>query len=267
MKYGYCMGVNFLRDDAMARATFDAVAEAGFDYVELPLSALWAMQPGEMAKLNEALGTIPCRACNIFFPSGLTIVGPKRDMGEVNAYLGKMIPLAAGLGVETLVFGSGGARKIPDGVSREAVWDNLREVVKAMDAHAKMAGIKISVEPLNLSETDMINSYGQAVELTGGLRHVSTMIDSYHVATDGQNYDDVYKQPEALWHLHTAYPVGRMVPSPEDDISYYADFVQMVKTVGYDGKISVEGALRAEAPLDIGAEVRACLGVLKGMFE
>jgi len=40
MQYGYCLGINFLREDALARATFDAVAEVGFDYVELPLFAL-----------------------------------------------------------------------------------------------------------------------------------------------------------------------------------------------------------------------------------
>ena len=267
MQYGYCLGVNFLQGDAKGQTLFNAVAEAGFDYVELPLFALWNMQAGEMAKLKEALQTIPCRACNIFFPSELTIVGPHMDMDGVHAYLEKMLPLAASLGVETLVFGNGGARKIPDGQSRDAIWHDLRKIVEAMDVHAKSAGITISVEPLNSSETNIINSYGEAVALTEGLSHVATMIDSYHVAADSQNYDDVYKHPEALRHLHTAYPTGRMVPSPKDDMALYADFVKMVKTLGYDGKISVEGALRALEPQDVKAEVKACLSVLKGMLE
>jgi len=267
MQYGYCLGVNFLQDDAIARATFDAVAEAGFDYVELPLFKLWEMSTAEVAKLKEALGAIPCKACNVFFPGALTIVGPQMDMDGVHLYLEKMLPFAAGLGVETLVFGNGGARKIPEGVSREAVWGNLRQVVEAMDAYAKKTGILISVEPLNKSETNIINSYGEAVALTEGLVHVSTMIDSYHVAAEGQNYDDVYKYPKALGHLHTAYPVGRTVPSPGDDMALYDGFVQMVKTLGYDGKISVEGALRATEPRDVKAEVMACLEVVKGMLE
>ena len=214
MRYGYCMNVGFVRGDGMSSAIFEAVAEAGFDYVELPLSALWEMPPGEMAALKEALRLIPCGAFNIFFPGGLPIVGPQADKSRVNGYLEKMLPLAASLGAENLVFGSGGARKVPDGESREAVWSSLRQVVEAMDAHAKAAGVKISVEPLNTGETDMINSYGEAVALTRGLTYVAAMVDSYHVAREGQSFDDVYQHPEALWHLHTAYPEGRMVPWP-----------------------------------------------------
>ena len=266
MRYGYCMNVEFLRGDETSKAIFEAVAAAGFDYVELPLNALWGLTPGEMAALKEALKKIPCRACNIFFPGSLAVVGPQADMQQVNAYIEKMLPLAANLGAEVIVFGNGGARKVPEGESREAVWSRLRQVVEVMDAHAKNAGVNIVVEPLNASETNMINTYGEAVALSHGLAYVSTMIDSYHVAKDGQSYDDVYKYPQALGHLHTAYPVGRMVPSPGDDMSLYAEFVKMVKTLGYDGKISVEGGLRAKEPQDIKAEVRASLDVLRAMF-
>ncbi|MCL2405776.1 MAG: sugar phosphate isomerase/epimerase [Defluviitaleaceae bacterium] len=266
MQYGYCLSTKFIQGDALAQATYDAIVDAGYDYVELPLSALSEMPPSEVAKLKQALQAIPCKACNLFFPGSINIVGPQRDMSSVNAYLEKMLPLAASLGVETLVFGNGGARKIPDGQTREAIWDNLREVVEAMDHHARKTGIAISVEPLNHTETNIINSYGEAVDLTKGLTHVATMVDSYHVAKDSQSYDDVYKNPQALLHLHTAYPIGRMVPSPQDDIAIYADFVQMVKKLEYNGKISVEGALKATDPHGIKAEVMACLDVLKEML-
>lgn len=267
MQYGYCLGINFLRGDAKAQATFDAVAEAGFDYVELPLFALWEMKPGEMTKLKEALSAIPCKACNIFFPGGLTIVGPQKDWDKVHEYLEKMLPLASELGAETLVFGNGNARKIPQGESREAIWNDLRQVAETMDIYAKRAGVTILAEPLNSGETNIINTYSEAVALTQDLTNVSAMIDSYHVAAEGQNYDDVYKYPEALRHLHTAYPLGRTVPSPEDNMALYADFAKMVKTLGYDSKISVEGALRTTEPQDIKAEITACLDLLKGMFE
>jgi len=261
------MGVKFIQGDALALATFEAVAEAGFDYVELPLSAIWNLLPSEVEKLRQALQAIPCKACNIFFPGGLDIVGPEQNINGLKTYLEKMLPLAASLGAKTLVFGSGGARKIPEGQTREATWRQLRGVLDYMNGYAETAGVKISVEPLNLTETDMLNTYGDAVAISKGLPNIATMIDSYHVATDGQTYDDVYENPDKLWHLHTAYPTGRMVPSPGDDMALYADFVKMVKTLGYDDKISVEGALRATEPQGIKAEVKACLGVLKGMFE
>ena len=266
MQYGFCLDTGFLTGDAESHIIFNAVGEAGFDYAELRLNSLWGITAKETAALKEALGIIPCKACNYFFPASITLVGPQRDMAGIDAYLEKMLPLALDLGVENLIFGNGGARKIPENESRQTIWAHLREIVECMDKHARNAGIIISVEPLNSRESNIINSYGEAVELTAGLTHVSAMIDSYHVAMDGQNYEDVYKNPEALWHLHTAYPAGRMAPSPTDDMSIYADFVQMVKKLGYNGKISVEGSLRATEPLAIKAEVKACLETLRQLF-
>jgi len=188
------------------------------------------------------------------------------DTDGIEAYLKKMLLLAAELGVETLVFGNGGARKIPEGVSCESVFANLRTIVEMMEVHAEKAGITICVEPLNSTETNIINSYGEAVALTTGLTYVTTMIDSYHVAMDAQNFDDVVNTPEKLRHLHTAYPIGRMVPSSGDDMTLYADFVKTVKRLSYNDKISIEGAFRATDSVGIRAEVKEGLETLKGLF-
>ncbi|MCL2286640.1 MAG: hypothetical protein FWC32_09810, partial [Firmicutes bacterium] len=123
MRFGYCLSLNFLSDSA-GGTLFDIVADVGFDYVELPLSGVSALSTEELLQLEKALARIPCRACNLFFPSSLTIVGENMDVSGVRAYLEKMLPLVANLGVETLVFGNGGARKIPEGATRENIWGN-----------------------------------------------------------------------------------------------------------------------------------------------
>ena len=266
MQYGYCMDVNFLKGDAMSQAIFDGVAKAQFDYVELPLYTLSALSTDEVAQLKKALQVIPCKACNIFFPFSLSIVGPNMDMDGIRAYLGRMLPMVADMGVETLVFGNGGARKIPEGESRESIWQNLRTIVELMDEHAVKTGITISVEPLNSRESNIINSYSEAVALTKGLTNVATMIDSYHVAADAQTYDDVYQHPQALRHIHIAYADGRMVPSSGDNKALYADFVHMVKSLGYNGKVSIEGGLRATDPMGIAAEIKDSLQALKSLL-
>ncbi|MCL1878929.1 MAG: sugar phosphate isomerase/epimerase [Defluviitaleaceae bacterium] len=264
MRYGYCMDLKFLNGDEEDRALFEAVVEAGFDYIELPFSELSALSRDEIADLKKELRTIPCLACNLFFPPGIKIVGPGMAANEVMSYLERMMPLAAGLGIETLVFGNGGARKIPEGATRESIWANLRLIAELMDVYAVQNNIKISVEPLNSTETNIINSYGEAVELTFGLKNVGTMIDSYHVAMENQTYEDVAKYPAHMWHLHTAYPTGRLVPSPDDPAGTYDEFVQTVKKSGYNNKISIEGALKN--PADVKKEVAAGLEVLRGWF-
>lgn len=266
MRYGYCMDVSFLNGDETNRAIFDAVAEAGFDYVELPFSALSVFSGNKLAELKEELKKIPCKACNLFFLPSLTLVGIEMDASGIFAYLERMLPLAAEIGIESLVFGNGGARKIPEGVSRESVWANLRLIVETMEIFASKEGITISVEPLNTTETNIINSYGEAVELTKDLKNVASMIDSYHVAMENQTYDDVLQNPSSLKHLHTAYPMGRMVPSEANDMTLYEDFVKTIKKIGYNDKISIEGALRGKTPAEIRVEVKTSLKVLKELL-
>ena len=263
MKYGYCMDVKFLEGETTSRAIFDAVVEAGFDYVELPFSALSALSTEKVAELRNELKKIPCLACNLFFPPALKIVGPQMDVDGIKTYLQRMLPFAAELGIESLVFGNGGARKIPAGATHESTWANLRTITELMEVEAGKAGIIISIEPLNTTETDIINSYSEGVKLTEGLNHVATMIDSYHVAMENQTYDDVLQNPSQLKHLHTAYPTGRMVPSPTDDKTLYEDFIKTIKTLGYNNKISIEGALKATDPTAIHEEIKTALGILK----
>ncbi|MDR0272314.1 MAG: sugar phosphate isomerase/epimerase [Clostridiales bacterium] len=267
MKYGYCIDAKFLHGDETSRGIFEAIADAGFDYVELPFSALSELSPEKIAELKNELKKIPCLACNLFFPPSLKIVGTEQDKNGISKYLERMLPFAAEIGMETLVFGNGGARKIPDGISRESIWANLRFIVEEMEIHAGKAGIIICVEPLNTTETNIINSYGEAVELTKGLQNVATMIDSYHVAMEKQTYEDVLQNPTRLKHLHTAYPTGRMVPGAVDDMSLYADFVKTVKEIGFDDKISIEGALRATSPEEIREEIKKAHEVLCGLLR
>lgn len=263
MRFGYCMNLDFMKDD-FAKSVFDSVAEAGFDYVELSLSAISQLPEAGLLALKEQLKAIPCKACNLFFPQNLTIVGENMDMAGIRAYLGNMLPLMADMGVETLVFGNGGARQIPPGATAQAILQDLRTLVEMMDEYAGKHGLVICVEPL--SDTNTITSYGEAVGLTAGLKNVAAMVDSFHAAAAGQNFDEVIQTPGKLKHLHTACAAGRFVPSLQDDMGAYRGFVKTVKQLGYDDKISIEGHMRATNPANAHREIADSLLVLKNLF-
>jgi len=266
MRFGYCMSVGFAKGEPFAEFLFDTVADAGFDYVELPLSGIHTLDSQQFMLLERRLATIPCRACNLFFPPELKIVGSDMDIDGIHKYLGKMLPVAASLGVETLVFGNGGARKIPDGAERADICNNLRTLVGIMEEYAAKQNIVIAVEPLNSLESNVLNSYGEAAGITRGLAFVNTMVDSYHVYMDHQDYADVLDDPGQLRHLHTANPVGRYLPALSDDASLYAPFVAAVKRLGYADKISVEGGIRAAEHVDISNEIAEALLFLTKTF-
>jgi sugar phosphate isomerase/epimerase len=256
MKYGYCTGIDIER--------IRLIAEAGFDYVELPLSGIAVYEDvNALKKMLREIG-IPVLACNLFFPSALKIVGPERDAAGIDAYLARMLPLSAELGVRTLVFGNGGLRRVPDGQNRETIRQQLRETVEQMNKYAAANDIRIGVEPLNTGETNIINSFGEAAALTEGLSHVAAIVDSYHVLMEGQDYTDVTENPTRLFHLHTAYSKKRFIPGLDDDRAEYAPFVQAVRRVGYDDKISVEGGLRGVLP--VAEEISASLQAIKAII-
>jgi len=265
MRFGFCLGLGFLQDDSAERKLFDAVAEVGYDYVELPLSQVAELTKDEISKLETLLKTIPCRACNLFFPIEVAIVGADMDIPGIKAYLEKTLPIAASLGIETLVFGNGGARKIPDGATYEETFAQLRAVVEIMDEYASKTGISIVVEPLNTTETNILISYDEAVRLAQGLTYVTAMVDSYHAAMEKQGFDDVSENPKMLMHLHTAYPIGRYIPELSDDMRLYAEFADMAKHAGYNGKLSVEGRMRNKRSAK--EEVGEALQVLKSLYK
>ena len=266
MRFGYCINLQFLEGDASSRRTFDAICESGFDYVELPLFALASLSPDKFTELKKDLAAknMSCLACNIFFPQNLPIIGPESDKGKVLNYIENALALASDLGIETAVFGNGGARRVPEGLNRETVWSDLRGIVEMMDSTAQKNNITVVVEPLNQKETDMINSYTEAVAMTEGAKSVAAMCDWYHVFMEGQTLDDLFKYPDKLRHLHIAYGKERLIPSPADDMNHYKDFVKAAKKLGYNDKLSVEGSFK-----ELGSEevnIRQCMDTLKKLF-
>ena len=266
MRFGYCLNLQFLKGDETSLSIFDAVCESGFDYLELPMFSLMELNSGEFLQLKKKLadkGAV-CRATNVFFPQVLPIVGPEKDISKAKDYIDKALALAADLGVETIVFGNGGARRVGEGMSHEGVWSDLRELAEIMDDFAGKNGVNVVIEPLNQKETNMIVSYTEAVKLVEGLKHVCAMCDWYHVQTDRQTLDDLLEYPNMLGHLHIAYGAGRLIPSPDDDMALYDEFIKAVKKLGYNNKLSIEGGFRGTEPTAV--EIGKSLEALKKMF-
>jgi len=103
----------------------DAVkfADSGFDYLE---AAVWRdlvpEQPDDVfLKALESFRSspVPFLTANGFFPGDLRLTGPDADIPRAVRYAEKAFSRAEQIGIRKFVFGSGGARRIPDGFSRE----------------------------------------------------------------------------------------------------------------------------------------------------
>src|SRR5262245_52533671 len=142
IKVGYCT------DD------LEKAKAKGFDYVELGVRNFAKLSDEEFAKLLEkhkAVG-IPTPVGNVFLPNEMKVVGPEIDKAKQMEYVTKALDRAKQLGLKTIVFGSGGARKVPEGFAKEEAFKQLVEFAKRIAPEAKKRGIVLAVEPLRSQE-------------------------------------------------------------------------------------------------------------------
>lgn len=227
-------------DDNIIEATRDA----GYDYIELNTAEIALLSDDEFedaVTMIQEVG-LPVPVTNVFVPGHIKLVGPNVDFDQQNAYLQVAYERIQRLGVEYLIFGSAGARAIPDGFPREEAWDQLVEFSFRASEMAADYDIIILIESLNKGETNFINSVAEGFELVREVDHPNfqVMIDFYHLALENEDPDIVLEVADHLHHLHMANPEGRVFPFEWDEHQYYEAFFRNLREIGYDKRISIE---------------------------
>jgi sugar phosphate isomerase/epimerase len=253
VRVGYCTTVEKL----------EAAKAAGFDYVELSATQIAAMSDADFemaaAKIKE-IG-LPTPAANLFLPAALKVTGPDTDPAAQMAHVKKAFTRLSRLGTEVVVFGSGGARRVPDGFAKEEAFKQLVDFGRRAAREAKANGITIAIEPLRRQETNIINSAAEGLELVNAINdpNFQLMIDFYHLASEQEDPAIVLRAKDHIRHLHTANPTGRVFPLKWEEFDY-APFFANLRAIGYDKRISVEGSTQnfaGDAPQSIALLRRA----------
>ena len=243
----------------------DAARTAGFEYLELGTSEIAALSDADyelaLARIKQ-LG-LPVPVTNLFLPATLKVTGPEVDREEQIRYVRKAFARLSRLGTGIVVFGSGGARRVPEGFPKEDAFKQLVEFGRRMAQEARTHNITIAVEPLRRQETNIINSAAEGLELVNAVDHPNfqLMIDFYHLASEREDPAIVLKSREHLRHLHMANPQGRVFPLTWDEYDY-APFFANLRVIGYDKRISIEASAK-EFPLD----APRAISLLRQAFE
>ena len=240
MKFGVCGGPDIAR---IAR-------EAGYDYFEWSVGALLHPREDETvfeAALAEARAVgLPCPAVNVFIPADLKITGPDVDLPALEKYAATAFSRAERAGVEVIVFGSGGARRIPDGFDRVRAWEQLVEFGRMIGPLAQQHGVTVVVEPLNLGECNVLNTVSESADYVRAVDHphVRLLVDGYHWSKDSDTVEGIVANGPLLAHAHIATVEGRRAPAPGDTC---APFFATLRKAGYDGRVSIEGNIPSPA--------------------
>lgn len=252
---GYCTGLKNL----------EAARAAGFDYVELSATEIAALSDEEFAAATmriKALG-IPTPAANLFLPATLKVVGPGVNPEQQTQHVHKALSRLAALGTEIVVFGSGGARSVPDNFSREDAFKQLVDFSRRAAREARANGITIAIEPLRKQETNIINTAAEGLDLVNavGDPNFQLMIDFYHLASEHEDPAIVFKAKDHIRHLHMANPRGRVFPQAWDEFDY-APFFANLRAIGYVKRISVEASTT-----DLAAQGPRAIALLRHAFD
>lgn len=257
MKFGCCFS---LMDDDILK-----LPQTGADYAETSLSSLESLSPEqvrERARQLEAAG-VAVPVMNVMFPGSLRLTGKDARFSQVDEYLKTALEKASLLGVKKVVFGSGGARAVPEGFPYEEAFEQLVELCRDHIAPAFEArGMVCCAEPLNRKECNILNTCAEAFRLVKAVERPGfrLLVDLYHFDLEQEPLTSLADYKGYLRHAHIASAKnGRAIPHPGDGEDYAA-FFRALGSAGYDGELSLEGNMPGGLP-----EIAASIAYLRSL--
>ncbi len=232
MKFGVCTDI----DNAKA------AAEAGYDYIELAAASDLTPESSDgewksKQKQIEAMPLLP-EAFNSFIRTG-KIVGEETDFQRLRNYVESALRRAAKVGGQIVVFGSGGARQIPEGFPREKAEEQMRRFLNLCADTSDKTGVVVAIEPLCQTECNFINCVREGAQLAReiGRTGVQNLADTFHMEQEQEPLTAIVESADVLAHVHVA-DTGRAAPGL--GTFDYRSLYRVLERAGYNRRISIE---------------------------
>jgi sugar phosphate isomerase/epimerase len=219
-------------------------ARVGFEFVECTVSTLKPeADDATFAPVQAAFraAPLPVLAFNVFIPGDIKVTGPAVDEKRLFNYALRTIERMYAVGARILVFGSGGARNVPDGFPLETGREQFASFARSVGEMAQHAGVLVGIEAINRSEkTNIINSLTEAVDIARRVNHPSVKIiaDVYHMALENEPFSHISEYKDWIVHVHLADAPQRGAPGTEQ--LPWAEAFHQLHLAGYDGLMSYE---------------------------
>ena len=221
----------------------EIVKKCGFDYMELPVGDIVDMSENEIKNTSEMLKNvgIPARACNCLFPGDIRLCGETFSLDRIKEHVKKAFNNGAILGIENFSLGSGFQRHIEPEDDFEKCMEQFIAATDAIADLAKENGVIVALEPLNKSETNVINTVADGAVLVREINksNLKLMADTYHMDIENEDYSVITENKDIIYHIHIANKNGRSFPKSGDGNDYGVIF-NLLKSIGYNGKLSIE---------------------------
>lgn len=247
MKHGYCLPGNTIPEKFSGETAtklesvlweLTLLKKAGYHFGEISVGMLLSFQDEELDILKNA--PLPIEVCNCFIPGEYCV--PDASQAEsLRVFVEKVLTQASRLGVPVIVFGSGGARRVPETMSMEDGRNQIKSFLSDCNTIAAKFGITIVVEPLNHKESNIFLSVREGAETVRALNlpQIKLLADSYHMSIENEPFEAITENLEILQHIHIAEPISRNHPGMDNDASLPA-LGKLLKEIGYTHRVTVE---------------------------
>jgi len=233
MEFGICGGIDSLQ----------SIKKSGADYIESTVVGACSMSEEKRNDFHNLLlkHKICCAAFNVLFPGDLPLTGPEAEPKKINNYLDESFSQISVFSPSVVVFGSGQARKKPDGYATDKAFDQLVGVGRAAALEAKKHGFAIAFEALNSNETNLINNLIEAKKLVQAVneKNFGMVADIFHMQIENEPPEHINECSQYINHIHVATKKGRKFPFQSDETELKPYF-QALFNINYKGLVSIE---------------------------
>lgn len=239
MRFGICAG-------STDKETLGYIKSLGYDYIEGNFGNVQGMDESALREYISVTRDldIAVESYCIFLKGDFRVVGPNTNHGDICEYAKIGFEKAARLGGKTVVFGSGGARRYPEGFPRDKARDQFAECLRMCGDIASQYDMSIVIEPLNNTETNLVNTVAEGIDICKYTAHKSVWLlaDFYHIFRSGETLDALENNGGLLRHVHLARANNDRGQPTEADKETCLIWAQALKKCGYDGRMSLESA-------------------------
>lgn len=207
MRFGYCTGFAAGMTGPIDYKTLEMIEQAGYDYVEFPLMQLTDLPQEEFDQLKAYLSgtSLACDACCNMFPARVRLLGEEASDAVIDEYLAVAFPRMAQLGTKTIVLGSSGARRLPEGMSKEEGVAALSKVITdKVIPLLEQYDITLVMEPIGSYEANFINTLPDGMDVVNAVNHprVQLLADSVHLLYENESPEHITQYAANLRHIH-----------------------------------------------------------------
>jgi sugar phosphate isomerase/epimerase len=180
-------------------------------------------------------------AVNLFIPGDLKLVGPEVNEQAILSYAAQVLLRCKLAEIKMVVWGSGGARRVPDGFDREKAKEQFASIAQTIAVIAKKHNVMLALENLNSTETNFITTAADALAMVKRVNQPNfrLCVDIYHMLKENETPEVIEAAGKYVVHCDIAEKENRTPPGVTGED--FRPYLKALKKIKYNGKIVIEG--------------------------